>query len=37
MTMNQPPPMPARQLNLEDESHLHLLSVKMTYAANTRV
>jgi hypothetical protein len=27
MTMNQPPPMPARQLNLEDESHLHLLSV----------
>lgn len=27
MLMNQPPPMPARQLNLEDESHLHLLSV----------
>jgi hypothetical protein len=27
MTFNQPPPMPARQLNLEDESHLHLLSV----------
>ena len=27
MIMNQPPPMPARQLNLEDESHLHLLSV----------
>jgi hypothetical protein len=27
MTLNQPPPMPARQLNLEDESHLQLLSV----------
>lgn len=27
MNMTQPPPMPARQLNLEDESHLHLLSV----------
>ncbi len=27
MTLNQPPPMPARQINLEDESHLHLLSV----------
>ncbi|MFM2199733.1 MAG: hypothetical protein RLZZ505_3165 [Verrucomicrobiota bacterium] len=27
MTMNQPPPMPVRQLNLVDESHLHLLSV----------
>jgi len=27
MTMHQPPPMPARQINLEDESHLNLLSV----------
>lgn len=27
MSMTQPPPMPPRQLNLEDESHLHLLSV----------
>ena len=27
MTLCQPPPMPARQINLEDESHLHLLSV----------
>lgn len=66
MTLNQPPPMPTHQINLEDESHLHLLSVfhfvinctffpygtvlgvftiivlqrptvKMTYAANTRI
>lgn len=27
MTMSQPPPMPVRQMTLEDESHLHLLSV----------
>lgn len=27
MNIHQPPPMPARQLRLEDESHLHLLSV----------
>jgi hypothetical protein len=27
MTMKQPPPMPVRQMTLEDESHLHLLSV----------
>lgn len=27
MTINQPPPMPAHQINPEDESHLHLLSV----------
>lgn len=27
MTLNQPPPMPVHQINLEDESHLHLLSV----------
>jgi hypothetical protein len=27
MTLSQPPPMPVRQINLEDESHLHLLSV----------
>jgi hypothetical protein len=27
MTLHQPPPMPAHQINLEDESHLRLLSV----------
>ena len=27
MTMQQPPPMPVRQINVQDETHLNLISV----------